>query len=263
MIKDNISFTDYRALDGINWSSLKHYDRSPAHYMEATMNPMAQTKAMLIGTAVHCYILEGPEQFHKEFAIVPPCDKRTKTGKADYAAFCAENPGKQMIDYEDGDTVVSMGEAVLKHPTARKILSLCTQRELSVTWNDVAAGLECKARIDAFNPANGLVVDLKTTDDAAPGAFARTCAKYGYHGQAAYYLDGLLSAGAYAAQFLFIVVEKAAPYAVAVYVAEEEMLESGRRLVADYLARHAECLESGIWPGYPIEVQSLSLPPWA
>jgi len=263
MITPHLSFTDYRAIDFLNWSALKGYSKTPAHYLEAVKNPMTQTPAMLVGSALHCMVLDGTEKFAESYAVAPVCDKRTKAGKELFNDFTAANGDKEILTPEQALIVYEMASSVLNHPTARKILTLCTQTELSVTWKNDETGLDCKGRIDAYNPTNGLVVDLKTTDDASPGAFARTVAKFAYHGQAAFYLDGMLSAGAYATQFLFIVVEKTAPFAVAVYVADESMIDAGRLLVSEYLARHAGCLATDTWPGYDIEVQTISLPPWA
>ncbi len=263
MIKDTLSFKDYRAIDARNWSSLKNYSKTPAHYLEAQNNPTQTTPAMLVGSAVHCLVLDGPAVFSGCYAVAPECDKRTKAGKELFAEFVAASEGKEILTPDQDKQVQAMAATVLNHPTARKILTLCTRTELSVTWWDDKNGLGCKGRIDAYNPTNGLLVDLKTTDDASPTAFARTCAKYQYHGQAAFYLDGMLSAGAYATQFLFVVVEKAPPFAVAVYVADESMIEAGRLLVSEYLCKHAECLATDTWPGYDIEVQTITLPPWA
>jgi exodeoxyribonuclease VIII len=140
---------------------------------------------------------------------------------------------------------------------------MCGQRELSVGWTDETTGTSCKCRIDAFNKTNGLVIDLKTSDDASPVAFPRTCAKYGYHGQAAYYLDGLASVGAYSSKFIFVVVEKSAPYPVSVFLCDEPMIDAGRQKYQECLRLHAECSAADNWPGYSEEVQPLSLPSWA
>ena len=40
------SFAEYRARSGVNWSALKHYAKSPAHYLAAQANPPAQTPEM-------------------------------------------------------------------------------------------------------------------------------------------------------------------------------------------------------------------------
>jgi len=263
-IINDLGFEDYRALDAINWSSLKRYDRSPAHYREALLQPMSQTPAMLVGSAVHTLVLEGEAVYQERYAVAPEgIDRRTKAGKEAWAQFEQDSSGKDVLTADQNATICGMGAAVLAHPRAGKLLSLCMRKELSLTWNDFETGLKCKARPDGWAESEGLVIDLKTTDDASFSAFSRTVAKYQYHGQAAFYLDGLRAAGGRAEQFLFIVVEKTAPYGVAVFLADDEMLAAGRQRAAGYLSEHAECLAIGSWPGYPVEVQTLSLPPWA
>ena len=83
----------------------------------------------------------------------------------------------------------------------------------------------CRARPDALDP-NGLIVDLKTSQDASPDAFARTAATFKYHLQAAWYIDGLHAAGVTPEQtaFAFVVIEKTPPHSVGTYVLDAESL---------------------------------------
>jgi exodeoxyribonuclease VIII len=263
MINATLSFDEYRAITACNWSSLKHMSKSPAHYQEALQNPPTQSPALLLGSALHTLALE-PNFFPERYAVVPPgIDRRTKAGREAFAEFEASAAGKAILTPDQDNTVRQMAAAVLRHPTASRLLSMCGQRELSVGWTDEETGTPCKCRIDAYSKGNGLVVDLKSSDDGSPAAFARTCAKYGYHGQSSFYLDGLQAAGAYATQFLFVVVEKNPPYAVAVYLCDEPMIDAGRLKYQECLRLHAECSAADNWPGYPEEVQPLSLPSWA
>lgn len=263
MIQQNMTFEEYRALPGCNWSSLKHYSKTPAHYMENMENPMEQSPAMLLGSALHAIALEGPVAFSHRYACAPECDRRTKAGKELWSQFLADNANKEVLSAEQGKLLAMMWQAISIHPTATNLLNLCRQREASITWNDLETGIPCKCRLDGFNSEYGIIIDLKTSDDASPTAFARTCAKFGYHGQSAFYLDGLQAAGVPANQFIFIVVEKTPPFAIAVYVADDDMIQAGRLKYQEYLRRHAECLAGDDWPGYPVEVQPITLPPWA
>jgi exodeoxyribonuclease VIII len=263
MMNANLPFDEYQSIDARNWSALKHMSKTPAHYQEAIQNPPTQSPAMLIGSAFHALVLE-PDSFDDFYAVAPAgIDRRTKAGKEAWAEFEASAAGKTILTADQDNTVRQMAAAVLRHPTASRLLSMCGQRELSVTWTDEATGTPCKCRIDAYNKTNGLVIDLKTTDDASPTAFSRTCAKYAYHGQAAYYLDGLANAGAYSSKFIFIVVEKSPPFAVAVFLCDKDMLDTGRLRYQECLRLHAECSAADNWPGYPEEVQTITLPIWA
>jgi exodeoxyribonuclease VIII len=263
MINANLSFDEYRAITACNWSALKHLTRTPAHYQEAIQNPLPQTTAMLVGSAFHALVLE-PVFFPARYAVAPAgIDRRTKAGKEAFAEFEASATDKTILTADQDNTVRQMAAAVSRHPTASRLLSMCGQRELSIAWTDEETGIPCKCRIDAYAKTNGLVIDLKTSDDASLAAFSRTCAKYGYHAQSAFYLDGLLNAGAYSSKFIFVVAEKSAPYAVAVYLADKDMIDAGRLKYQECLRLHAECSAADNWPGYPEEVQTITLPPWA
>ena len=64
-------------------------------------------------------------------------------------------------------------------------------------------------------------------------------------------------------RFLFICVEKTAPYCVAVYELDEDSLTLARSGLEKLLVRWAECEAEDHWPAYPEGIQSLSLPAWA
>ena len=63
--------------------------------------------------------------------------------------------------------------------------------------------------------------------------------------------------------FYFLVVEKTAPYAVALYELDAGALTAGRLLYQQALTRFTQCKQSSHWPGYPAEIQSLALPGYA
>jgi len=62
-----------------------------------------------------------------------------------------------------------------------------------------------------------IIVDYKTAASANPRRFAKSVAEYGYHQQAAWYIDGLEQiTGAADAAFLFVVQQKDPPWLVSV-----------------------------------------------
>ena len=84
-----------------------------------------------------------------------------------------------------------MAEAVRARPAAAAALE-GGRVELPVTWTDVETGIECKGRLDCITTR---FVDLKTTVDASPRAFAASAVKYSTHAQVAYSNDGAVTAG--------------------------------------------------------------------
>ena len=156
----------------------------------------------------------------------------------------------------------AVAEAIRKNPVADKLLKGGKSEE-SYFWTDSVTGIECKCRPDYLRP-DGIVVDLKTTENASPEKFVKSAYDYRYYVQAWWYLHGLKQCGIDAHDFIFIAVEKKPPYAVCVYAADDLMLQLGEREAVENLRTYAECEKSGIWYGYEKEpeIHSLSLPDW-
>ena len=262
-IMPGLTFAQYRAISGVNWSSLKHYAKSPAHYRSALENPQPPSDDLRMGSALHALLLEGAEALAERFAVSPEgLNRRTKEGKESWAAFAAENRDKDIISVEQADAIRLMAAAVAAHPAAARLLACCREREVSIRWEDPATGMACKARLDGLDREHGVLIDLKTAKDASPKGFARAAADLGYHGQAAFYLEGLAVCGI-EADCVFLVVEKTPPFAVALYHIDGEALAAGRRLAVRCLDLHACCVKTNEWPGYDPEVRTLILPGWA
>ena len=76
MTKANLTFAQYLACEGMNWSALKHYAHSPAHYRAHMEAPPKQTEDMLTGSALHALVLEGEDAFAARYAASPEGIKR-------------------------------------------------------------------------------------------------------------------------------------------------------------------------------------------
>ena len=140
------------------------------------------------------------------------------------------------------------------------------QAETSVYWQE-RGSIPCKARIDALAslPGFGLcAIDLKSTTDASPDAISKHVYDYGYHRQAAWYLHALKAAGMDARQFVFLFVEKAAPYLTTAVTVAESAIGVAYDEIRSALDKYEECAASGVWPGYTNEiVTEVDLPAWA
>lgn len=252
----------YHALDAVGKSDLDLIARSPMHY-RSTLHCSPESPAMRIGSAVHCAVLE-PERFAREYMAAPSIDRRTKAGKEQAAEIemQAAQEGKRVLPIDEYEMVADVAYVVRHHPRVSSMLS-AGQPEVSALWKNDEFGVRCRARFDWITP-EGWLLDLKTTQDASPSAFAKSCAAFRYHVQAAWYLDGYLAATSDMPQgFIFIAVEKTPPYAVALYELDADAVDLGRALARRDLARYANAREFDSWPGYPENVQSLSLPRWA
>lgn len=262
-IYQDLSNDDYHAAPGISKSGLDLISKCPALYKARYLDGIKTepTPAMILGSATHTITLE-PEKFNEEFAVAPEINRRTKAGKAEWAQFQADNAGREIIKADDYETISRMADAVRNHGRAADILSY-GQAESSLFYEDNITGELLKVRPDYL--IEDLVVDLKTTQDASPEGFAKSCFNFRYHVQAAYYLAVARAVtGVHLTNFVFIAVEKKEPYQVAVYYLDNGALELGAEQYRSDLMRYSDCRKAGEWPGYNNnKITELSLPGWA
>ena len=123
-----------------------------------------------------------------------------------------------------------------------------------------------RCRPDAVIKIGGHTVatDLKSAEDARPGPFARACYKYGYFHQDAFYRDVIEWSGwGHIDLFLFAVFEKEPPFAVKLYESSEDAISRAGSAYRKSLNLAAQCLESGVWPAYDTDIETLDYPTWA
>jgi len=257
-----LSNEEYHDQPGLNKSGLVQLAKSPAHYFEWYHAPEEEpTRAMVIGTAIHTAILE-PDKFVQSIIIAPQVDKRTKAGKAEWESFQEKAKGKIVLTEDEVHAIEGMKASVYNNITAFDLL-LEGKAEQSIFFKDPVHNLLCKVRPDWYT-VDREVVDIKTCLDAGYDGFSKAIANYKYHWQALFYLKGLTAVTEIEhAKFIFIAVEKTPPYAVAIYEATKDMLNTARRQIASILDVYAHCLKRNVWPGYEDKVQQIELPRWA
>jgi exodeoxyribonuclease VIII len=244
----------YRKAPGVSQTELKWMRPTPAHYRaKKDAPPEPPTDAQVIGKLTHSAVLE--RKIEGQFTIKP--DGMTFASKDGKAWRDAQT--LPIVSQEVADNIAGMTDSVACHPTAQAVLKN-SRREVSGFKRDPETGLMLKARADVLTTdANGLTVipDLKTCDrgEADSKEFSRAIWKWGYHLQAAHYLDVFG-----ASSFLFIVVEKLPPYAVAIYYLSAEALNKGRADRDLLLAELKRCQDESLWPGYTELIQEISLP---
>jgi len=251
-----ISNADYHADPAISASQLKTVMQSPYHYwsryLDPSCTPTIATSAMKLGSLTHCAVLE-PDELSKRYGITP--DRRSNAGKALAAEM--EATGIEAVTAQEMEQALAMAASVRSNSTAALLLSNGAA-ETSHWFDDIPTGLRCKCRPDWLSADGATIVDLKTCQDASPAAFARSVAAWSYQVQAAHYLAGTL-----ATRFVFVAVEKTAPYAIGVYELNTEALIHGSIARHNALQRIQDCRAINEWPGYTDGIQTLQLPGWA
>ena len=242
----------YHAVDALSKSLMSKILKSPAHYKAALEEHQEPSKSMQLGTAIHTAVLE-PHLYSQVVAVIPPdIDGRTKEGKA----WKEAHKSRIHLTHAEDIDVQGVANSVRRHPFW-DIMHLAHKIEASIFAEDEETGIALKARPDVWISDN-LLVDVKTTDDASPEAFSRTVTAFGYHIQAAHYL---IMTGA--ENFIFVAVERKAPYAVGIYRLDAEWIQAGENLRRKAITLLHECLALDSWPAYPTTTITLSCPKWA
>lgn len=257
---------EYHAGPGISKSHLDKIAKSPRHYWEAYINPERErqepTAAMILGTAIHTAVLE-PDTWASRYAQAPEdINRRTKEGKERWAAFENENAGKVILDAEDWQAVLRVRDAVHTHPVAGPLLrGGVSEQTVYATCPETGDLIKC--RCDYLLDERGMIVDLKSTEDASPAGFGKSVANFRYHLQPPWYQDVFRQAFGEAPPFwVFVAVEKSRPHAIGVYYVDPDMVASARSEARALHRRIVACREAGVWPDYGAEAQPLTLPRW-
>lgn len=258
----NLTSEQYHAAPGISNSGLGIIaERTPAHYQASLTTPRKDTPAKQAGSRLHYALLE-PDQFESRYAPIPDIDKRTREGKAAQAAWEEANVGKLPINPAEREQVLRVRDRLLSDANVRTLLTGGI-KERSVFALDPVTGELVKCRPDVDHDAGPRwLADLKSTENASRDDFMWSAYRYGYHRQAALYLDVCAWEGSLAPpeDFFFIAFEKEPPYGYIIYEAAKPFISRGRDAYRAALDIYASCRKSGVWPDYDRGIQSLDLP---
>lgn len=247
----------YKAIDAINWSTLKHMRKSPRHFMNALTSQGDDTRSMKLGRATHTAILE-PDRFLVDYVMF---GGERRAGKA-WEQFAEANAEKEILKLDEYQLALAMRDAVEFHPRALDLISSGVA-EVALTWTDEKTVLRCKGRVDWVDASRRIFVDVKTAAEIEAMRFASAAARLGYHGQLAFYRRGLEATYGQTFDGYLIAVENKKPHDTAVFRYDEDVMYAADCEIGELLERVAQCRASGEWPGqYPGET-SLYLPAWA
>lgn len=237
--------------DYLSASALKAFAKSPNHYLQYVTEERTQSEAALLGSLVHCMVLE-PGKLDEKYTKAPDVDRRTKEGKATWAEFVALSAGKETVKADMWRQALDVALAVRREVEMFRIEDGNGRAEVKTEGE--LFGVPFLGFIDYEKPE--AIFDLKTTQDASPQAFQREAYNYGYHIQATVYR--LLTGK----RFFWIAAEKTAPFNVQVYQQSEQAFERTAQLVERLVNEWKRW--DGKPQGYNVpEVCTLDLPSWA
>lgn len=262
MLKDGISNAEYHGSGELSrstaWSLI---NTCPAKVRHDMNNRNPSSPALVIGSGFHTATLE-PEKLDDEFAVKPSeidgQGPRTKHYKESFELMQKSEPDKQWLAPADYDLILEMAGSALDNPVLRHYMA-DINKVVEGTGYFEMEGAKCKVRPDLYIPGAGVVIDLKSTQDASNRGFTKSVRQFGYLFQACWYMHALRLLGEKPKQFVFIAVEKTAPYATAAYTIKESDINKQFSNMERACQLWAACQSSGIWPGYSDMVETLDL----
>lgn len=264
MITDQMSEADYHSRSELSSTGARLLLESPAKFKHRQDHPQGGKRAFDVGSAAHAKILGVGDDVieYPEEHLTPSGNVSTKAATVNWAD-ARRSEGLIPVSPADIAEVHAMAESVLAHPSARALLEMEGQREVSVVTE--VDGVPTRARFDALTQGSKVIgVDLKTTRKTAEHrGFARAAVDLGYHVQEAWYTDAMAAEGVELDGFTFIVVEKEAPFLVGVNQLDVVFRQMGVAAAREARKRYRECMESGVWPGYSEKIELASPPAWA
>ena len=207
------------------------------------------TSATDFGSACHEAIFVHRDAM-QAFAVIPE-DVLNNDGKAigkAYLQWKRENPGKMHLKEKDGVSWLEMWAAIKDNETASKLLMgnyADALAEFTIHW--AFEGVDLRARIDRYIPGFA-IVDLKTCNNADEHAIVREIIDRKLHIQAGIYQWAVELATGERLPFVFVFVEKSAPFRVVCREIPQDWIDDGMLRVYDGLRRLQQCADSGHWP---------------
>lgn len=259
-IEENEYHADPTESGSLSSTEAKRVLDSPATYRWIRDHGQESNPAFDLGHVVHGIVLgEGLDVAVYPADVLSSSGAPTTKAAREFAAQ-ARSEGRALVKQADYDKAVAMADAVLTHPAAGPLF-VQGDPEVSAFAPDPETGVWMRGRFDWLS--ENMIVDLKTTADPRPSAFARSVVNYGYDLQREWYRTlHRLTQGGEAPDFLHVVVGKEAPYLVGVYRFDPLFEEIGKAKVRTALDTYAQCVKWDQWPGLPEQVTTLDAPSW-
>jgi hypothetical protein len=214
--------------------------------------PSAQ---MALGTAVHVLFFQ-------------PVPRTTRAGKQAHEDFAASLAGRDMtvVTASQALAATEMVKSALANGCFKSALGALGDSgevEKAVRWRH-PTGVWLKCMFDKLTPYDGTVYELKTSAHPLPRQWPREVLNYGYHHQAALYLEGAFRVFGFESTHIHLVIGSTPPYEAVAYTLDEEALELAARQNLETLERLADCRRYDSWGSrWADRVHAVSLPPWA
>lgn len=191
---------DYHAHPALGSSTIREILKSSAHYAYKLTHKVKKTDSMILGDAIHAFILE-PNRFADMYELFEDVYMRAVGGhnvgdpkldeNGEPIVYLKDRNGEGLdIKGEQYKKFVAMTEAIRKSQLVKDIMTQSTHIEYSIFSKIM--GFDVKCRPDTMNVDAGIIWDVKTvsnkSDSGKPADnFIREFISMGYDVQAALY----------------------------------------------------------------------------
>ena len=187
-----------------------------------------RSKALDLGTAVHCALLEEDKFSSKYYMIdTSSLNLRTKKDRESVEKIKLENENKTSLSKQEFEIISGIKKSVSEYPMAQALLNVGVP-EVSIfseSWI-----IPQRIRPDRIDTVNHIIIDLKTTAKGVSlDQFFKNALALDYDLSAYNYID--VANRHYFVdnyRFFWVVVSTEKPYSVAVYEAGPMTLEKGK-----------------------------------
>ena len=218
---------------------------------------------MALGSLAHCALLT-PELMDSEYIVSPHADYRKKEAQ-EWKAANLES-GKTIVSQDDWDKANDISDVIRACNEFPRMYS----PEVAV-FGEID-GVKVKGMIDIVPETGSALYDLKTINKIESlNDLQRKILDYGYHWQAALYLDLWNAAsGENRDEFVFIFIETSAPYETAFVRLGPALIELGRTGSGskkysgymDAITLWKKCVSTNCFPKQVDGIQTIDIPAW-
>ena len=254
----------------LSYSSLKHFRKSPKHYVKYLTDPYKPSAEMQLGTLVHVLTLE-PEMFEQKYMLyVKPSGEGSVKKKNDLIDI-ANKAKKILITQEEVDKTKIIKQALMDHDLSRTLIENRKRVEITMKWRHKATNLPLIGKIDFESRAweTDFILDLKTGKSSDPDDFIKQACNLDYQLQVGAYSDGYPRKFYKFPNFMFIVVETVEPYNVSILFCDSKYIESAKDEFYGTLLAFRRCMDNNQFHlGYEFRLMetmdyfSMKLPGW-
>ena len=244
-------------------SALCEFNRCPSRWRAGFRGK--DSDATDYGSLIDCLALSR-SRFDSKYAVKPDTYIDVKSGEVKKwngnATVCkdwlAEIGNKEPVSAEDFNLALVAVKRLSADEAIAEYMKVSTRQVYcAAVWQDpVGVSIPLKTLIDLV-PHMGheeygkKLAEFKTARNAGNRAWARQVNDYGYHVQAALYMDVYNAAtGENRNDWRFVIQENVHPYQTAKRYLAREFIIEGRREYQSALSFYAACVQSNNWPDY-------------